>query len=449
MTNLDTTPSVNSAEQRLKALGIELPMPPEPFGTYAEAVQTGNLLFLTGMLPTEGRRATFTGRIGAEIDVAGGSKAARLAALNALAVARQHLGSLDKVTRIVRLGVSVATTGDAEDQPKVADGASELLQQIFGKEKNPSRLVYGVSSLPLGASVELELIFEVDGTPVRNLTSYRTIQIDGLSIFYREAGPKGAPTLLLLHGLPSSSRMFEPLFARLADRYHLVAPDYPGFGHSDWPDPKKFAYTFDHYAEIMNHFAEALGLSRYTLYMQDYGGPVGFRMALAHPERIEALIVQDAVAHNEGLGANWKARRAFWADRAANESTLRTNLLSLATTRTRHVGSDPGVERYDPDLWTDEFAFLTQPGQADIQTDLFYDYRTNVDAYPKWQAWMREQQPRLLVLWGKYDLSFELSEPEAYRRDVPTAEVHVLDAGHFALDTAADQIAQLVRGFVK
>src|SRR5437763_1130979 len=174
-------------------------------------------------------------------------------------------------------------------------------------------------------------------------TFYRTTQIDGLTIFYREAGPKDAPTLLLLHGLPSSSRMFEPLFARLSDRYHLVAPDYPGFGHSDWPDPKTFAYTFDHYAEIMNHFTEALGLSRYTLYMQDYGGPVGFRMALTHPERVEGLI----------------------------------------------------------------------------------------------------------VLWGKYDRSFELSEPQAYRRDVPKAEVHVLDAGHFALDTAADQIADLVRAFMK
>jgi pimeloyl-ACP methyl ester carboxylesterase len=242
--------------------------------------------------------------------------------------------------------------------------------------------------------------------------------------------------------------MFEPLFSRLADSYHLVAPDYPGFGHSDWPDSAKWAHTFDHYAEVITRFTEALGLSRYTLYMQDYGGPVGFRMALAHPERIEALIVQDAVAHNEGLGVNWKPRRAFWADRAANESTLRTNLLSLKTTRTRHVGNDPNVERYDPDLWTDEFAFLSQPGQADIQSDLFYDYRTNVEAYPRWQAWMRETQPRLLVLWGKYDLSFELSEPEAYRRDVPKAEVHVLEAGHFALDTAADQIAQLVRGFL-
>jgi pimeloyl-ACP methyl ester carboxylesterase len=279
-------------------------------------------------------------------------------------------------------------------------------------------------------------------------TAYRTIQIDGLSLFYRVAGSIDAPTILLLHGLPSSSRMFEPLFARLADTYHLVAPDYPGFGHSDWPDPETFAYTFDRYAEILNHFAAALELSRYTLYMQDYGGPVGFRMALAHPERVDALIVQDAVAHDAGLGANWKTRRAFWADRAANEDALRTNLLSLASTRARHIGTDPNVERYDPDLWADEYAFLSQPGQAQIQSDLFYDYRTNVESYPKWQAWMRQQQPRLLVLWGKYEASFDPSEPEAYRRDVPDAEVHVLDGGHFALDTAADEIANLIRGFI-
>lgn len=279
-------------------------------------------------------------------------------------------------------------------------------------------------------------------------TLYLTTKIDGLSIFYREAGPKDSPTLLLLHGLPSSSRMFEPLFARLSDRYHLIAPDYPGFGHSDWPDPKAFAYTFDHYAEIMNSFTEALGLRRYTLYMQDYGGPVGFRMLLAHPERVDALIVQDAVAHNEGLGVNWKTRRAFWADRASNEAALRANLFSLATTRTRHLGNDPNVERYDPDLWTDEFYFLSQPGQGDIQSDLFYDYRTNVDAYPSWQAWMRENQPRLLVIWGKYELSFDAGEPERYRKDVPDAEVHIVDGGHFALDTAADQIAASVREFL-
>jgi pimeloyl-ACP methyl ester carboxylesterase len=288
-----------------------------------------------------------------------------------------------------------------------------------------------------------------DGQPAKYPTYYRTIKIDGLSIFYREAGPKNGLTILLLHGLPSSSRMFEPLFDRLADRYHLVAPDYPGFGHSDSPNPKEFAYTFDRYAEIMARFTEALAIPRYTLYMQDYGGPIGFRMALTHPERLQALIVQDAVAHNEGLGANWNTRRAFWADRNANESALRTNLLSLPVTRTRHVGNDPDVERYDPDLWTDEFAFLSQPGQIDIQTELFYDYRTNVESYPKWQAWMREHQPRLLVLWGKYDLSFDPSEPEAYRRDLPNAEVHVLDAGHFALDTAADEIAALVRGFTR
>ena len=283
---------------------------------------------------------------------------------------------------------------------------------------------------------------------MKHPTFYRTIQIDGLSIFYREAGPKDAPTLLLLHGLPSSSRMFETLFVRLSDSFHLVAPDYPGFGHSEWPSPNSFTYTFDRYADNMNHFMEAKGLLRYTLYMQDYGGPVGFRMALAHPDRIEALIVQNAVAHNEGLGAIWKSRRAFWADRAANEDTLRTNLFSLQTTRARHIGNDPDVERYDPDLWTDEFAFLNQPGQADIQSDLFYDYRTNVEAYPRWQAWMREKRPRLLVIWGKHDPSFDRSEPEAYRRDVPNAQVHVLDAGHFALDTAADEIAALVKGFI-
>jgi pimeloyl-ACP methyl ester carboxylesterase len=278
---------------------------------------------------------------------------------------------------------------------------------------------------------------------------YRSVQVDGLSIFYRETGPKDAPTILLLHGLPSSSRMFQSLFTRLSDRYHLVAPDYPGFGHSDWPDPKQFAYTFDHIAAVMNDFTQTLGLSRYTLYMQDYGGPVGFRMVLAHPERADALIVQDAVAHNEGLGANWATRRAFWADRATHEESLRKNLLSMAVTKTRHVGDDPHVELYDPDLWTDEYAFLNSPGQAQIQSDLFYDYRTNVDDYPKWQAWMQKTQPQLLVIWGKHDLSFDLGEPDRYHKDVPNAEVHVLDAGHFALDTKADDIANLVREFMQ
>ena len=283
---------------------------------------------------------------------------------------------------------------------------------------------------------------------MQNPIVYRTIQIDGLSIFYREAVQKDAPTILLLHGLPSSSRMFQPLLTRLADDYHLVAPDYPGFGHSEWPDPQQFEYTFDHIASVIDHFTQALGLSHYTLYMQDYGGPVGFRLALAHPERVQALIVQDAVAHNEGLAANWATRRAFWADRPAHEEALRKNLLSLAATRTRHLGDDPKIELYDPDLWTDEYAFLNAPGQAQIQSDLFYDYRTNVDAYPKWQAWLQKTQPKLLVLWGRHDLSFDLGEPERYRQDVPKAEVHVLDAGHFALDTKAAEIAALIRGFM-
>lgn len=289
----------------------------------------------------------------------------------------------------------------------------------------------------------------LETTGGRRVTHYRSVQVDDLTIFYREAGPKDAPNLLLLHGFPSSSRMFEPLFARLSDRYHMIAPDYPGFGHSDSPDPKDFSYTFDRIASIINDFAEQLGLSRYSLYMQDYGGPVGLRIALAHPDRVVSLIVQDAVSHNDGLGESWKTRRAFWENRGAYEESLRANLMSPATTRTRHVGSDPNVELYDPDLWTDEQAFLSRPGQVEIQSDLFYDYRTNVESYPKWQAWLREKKPKLLVLWGKYDLSFELSESEAYRGDVPSAQVHVLDAGHFALDTAADEIACLAREFLK
>ncbi|MGA0598385.1 alpha/beta fold hydrolase [Enterovirga sp. CN4-39] len=277
---------------------------------------------------------------------------------------------------------------------------------------------------------------------------YRTVSVDGLPIFYREAGRQDAPVLLLLHGLPSSSRMYAPLLDRLSDHYRLVAPDYPGFGHSAAPTPSAFSYTFDRIAEVMVRFIETIGISRYTLFMQDYGGPVGFRMAMAHPKRVEALIVQNAVAHDTGLGEAWLARRAFWADRAAHERTLRENLLSLEATRRRHIGHDPNVERYDPDLWTDEFAFLSRPGQAEIQTELFYDYRSNVAAYPRWQEWMRSFQPRMLVLWGKYDASFDISEPEAYRRDVPGAGVHILEAGHFALDTEADRIAALIQGFL-
>jgi pimeloyl-ACP methyl ester carboxylesterase len=277
---------------------------------------------------------------------------------------------------------------------------------------------------------------------------YQTVQVDGLSIFYREAGPKDAPTILLLHGFPSSSRMFTPLFGRLSGKYHLVAPDYPGFGHSDHPDPATFPYTFDHLATVMEHFVTAVGLTKYSLYVQDYGGPVGFRLAIAHPERLQALIIQNAVAHEDGLGPLWVTRRAFWADRASHEAELRANLISLRATKQRHVGSDPDLSRYDPDLWTDEFAFLSQPEMVQIQSDLFFDYRTNVVSYPAWQAWLQKRQPRLLVLWGKYDPSFQVAEAEAYRRDVKDAQVFILDAGHFALDTDADKIATTIDTFL-
>ena len=192
-------------------------------------------------------------------------------------------------------------------------------------------------------------------------TAYRTVHVNGLSVFYREAGPRDAPAILLLHGFPSSSRMWQPLLDRLADRFHLVAPDYPGFGHSHAPSHTEFAYTFDHLAAVVGHFTQALGLTTYTLVMQDYGGPLGFRLAIAHPERLDALIVQNAVAHEDGLGPLWQTRREFWADRQTHEAALRENFFSLAATRQRHVGTSPNAQNYDPDLWTDELAFLAGP----------------------------------------------------------------------------------------
>jgi pimeloyl-ACP methyl ester carboxylesterase len=277
---------------------------------------------------------------------------------------------------------------------------------------------------------------------------YRSVMVDGLNVFYREAGPSGAPTLLLLHGFPSSSRMYEPLFARLSQKYHLVAPDYPGFGHSDTPSTKQFAYTFDHIADVVDHFASAMSLTSYVLYMEDYGGPVGLRLAVAHPERVRGIIIQNAVAHNDGLGAPWVARRAFWADRLANEAAFRSAFVSLAATQKRHVGSSPHPESIDPDLWSDEAAFLSKPGEPDIQTDLFYDYRTNVEAFPRWQEYLKKYQPPLLVVWGRYDQSFDVAEANAYSREVPAAEVHIIDAGHFALDEKPDEVADLVAKFV-
>jgi pimeloyl-ACP methyl ester carboxylesterase len=291
--------------------------------------------------------------------------------------------------------------------------------------------------------------------PAQNMTSsrqsisYHSVEIQGLDIFYREAGPANAPTVLLLHGFPSSSRMWEPMLPLLADRYHLIAPDYPGFGHSSAPSPSSFDYTFDNHARVMDELTRRLGITSYVLFMQDYGGPVGFRMAFAHPERVRALVIQNAVSHEQGLSPLWEARRKYWADPAQELENLKANFTSFEATRQRHIGSSPHPDRYDPDTWTDEYAFLTRPGQADIQTTLFLDYRTNVASYPRWQNWLRTVQPPTLVVWGKYDPSFTVAGATAYAGDVPKAEVHILDAGHFALDEATDEIASLVRGFLE
>ncbi len=281
------------------------------------------------------------------------------------------------------------------------------------------------------------------------MTTYRTVNVQGLNIFYREAGSSDAPTVLLLHGFPSSSRMYEKLIPVLAERYHVIAPDYPGFGHSDAPAPEAFSYTFDHLASVIDAFTQQLAIHHYTLFMQDYGGPVGFRLALMHPDRVDAIVIQNTVAHEEGLGPLWVTRREYWANREAYADKLRSNLISFDAAKQRHVGTDPHPELYDPDLWTDESAFLSRPGEGHIQEDLFYDYRTNVAAYPKWQSYLRKYHPPLLVMWGKYDPSFTVAGAWAYQRDVPAAEVHILDAGHFAMDTKAQQVADLTLKFLE
>jgi len=238
------------------------------------------------------------------------------------------------------------------------------------------------------------------------------------------------------------------LIPLLADKYRLIAPDYPGFGHSDAPSPETFSYTFDHLADCVDKLTEQLGLTRYALYLQDYGGPIGFRLAVAHPERITALIIQNAVVHLEGLSEAWNIRKAFWQDRAAHEEKLRQALLSPKVARQRHAGNVSNPERIDPDTWMDKFSFLTRPGMDRIQLDLMFDYRTNVAAYPRWQAYLREQRPPTLVVWGKYDPLFTVDGALAFGHEVPDAEIHLLNAGHFALDEQADAVAALIRRFL-
>lgn len=278
-------------------------------------------------------------------------------------------------------------------------------------------------------------------------TTYNTVGVNGVNIFYREAGPKDAPTVILLHGYPSSSRMYAPLIPPLAHRYHLIAPDYPGFGQSEAPSPSRYPYTFDHLAQTMDALFQQLNVDRYVLFMQDYGGPVGMRMALRNPQRVQALIIQNANAYEEGLGPKWAGIAKYWADPAAHPEQVEA-FTSLEGAKQRHLGNSPHPERYNADTWADEFAFLSRPGQREIQAALLYDYRTNVAAYPAWQAWLRLHMPPTLVMWGRYDPSFIVPGALAYARDVPDAEIRILDAGHFALDEQTDEVVQLTRDFL-
>jgi len=278
-------------------------------------------------------------------------------------------------------------------------------------------------------------------------TTYHRVTVDGVSVFYREAGPKDAPTIVLLHGFPSSSREFDTLIPLLATRYHLIAPDFLGFGQSDAPPPSSYTYTFDHLAKTTNALLELLKIDRCIFYLHDYGGPVGFRIFLAHPERAQALIIQNANAYKEGLGAKWASIAQYWADPTAHPKVFDA-FVSLAATEQRHTLGTSHPDRYNPDTWTDEYDHLSRPGQREIQANLLYDYRTNVTSYPAWQAWLREHKPPTLVVWGRNDPSFIAAGGEAFRRDLPDAEIHLLDAGHFALDEKNDEIAGLILEFL-
>lgn len=278
-------------------------------------------------------------------------------------------------------------------------------------------------------------------------TTYQTIEVDGLMLFYKEAGLKDAPTIVLLHGYPSSSRMWDSLIPLLAGHYHIIAPDYPGFGLSDSPTPSIYIYTFENIANTINQFLIKLGLESYVLFMQDYGGPVGFRLANLSPEKIKAIIVQNANAYEEGLGEKWANLALYWKDPASHPEQLEA-FMSFEGARQRHLGNTPNPERYNPETWQDEYIMLTRPGSKAIQASLFYDYQNNIKSYPKWQAWMRQHQPPALILWGKYDPSFIVPGAQSYKRDLPLAELHLLNAGHFALDEANEEVAKLTLDFV-
>lgn len=280
------------------------------------------------------------------------------------------------------------------------------------------------------------------------MTTYHHIEIEGLKIFYREAGNRDAPTILLLHGFPSSSHMFRDLIPKLADRFHLIAPDYPGFGYSDAPSPERFEYSFDHLAQVVEKLIRALELQRFSIYIQDYGAPVGLRIASRHPEWIEAIITQNGNAYLAGISEAFDPVRALWENR--NEETEKpVRALSQAeSTIWQYTQGVRNLHNISPDAWTVDQFFLDRPGNDAIQLELFYNYSTNLARYPEWQAYFRKHQPPTLVVWGKNDPIFIEAGALAYQEDLQNVEVHLLDTGHFALEEDSQTIAELIKKFL-
>jgi len=278
---------------------------------------------------------------------------------------------------------------------------------------------------------------------------YNTRSIDGVNIFYREAGPANAPVLLLLHGFPTSSHMFRNLIPLLADRYRVIAPDFPGFGHSDAPDHARFDYSFAKFADLMDKLTKSLGADRYSLYLMDYGAPVGYRLAIAHPERVQTLIVQNGNAYTEGLDNSfWEPVKSYWAEPSQARRDALNGVVTLKITKFQYTDGVSDVTRISPDNWTVDQALLDRPGNRDIQLDLFLDYGTNVPLYPQFQAFFRDRKPPTLIVWGKNDKIFPEAGAHPYKRDLPDAEMHLLDTGHFALEDKLDEMVPLIRDFL-
>jgi pimeloyl-ACP methyl ester carboxylesterase len=280
------------------------------------------------------------------------------------------------------------------------------------------------------------------------MTRYQHAIVEGSKIFYREAGSKTAPTILLLHGFPTSSHMFRNLIPALADRYHVVAPDLPGFGFSDAPDRKQFKYTFENLAKVIDRFTQTIGLERYAIYFFDYGAPVGLRLALAHPERVTALVSQNGNAYEEGLSEGWNPIQKYWKEPTADNRTALRAFLQPEATKWQYTHGVQDEALVAPEAYTLDSALLGRPGNDEIQLDLFLDYASNVALYPKFQEYLRTKQPPLLAVWGKNDPFFLPPGAEAFKRDNPSAEVHFYDTGHFALETHAQEIASSIRDFL-